>query len=172
MTGIHTYLVQRSVPGNLLNIAELVPVSTRDGKTSVTSLCYVGSTFDAYHFSGHSGWKLLAKQDHLVCFLGGSLMLGATTAEAVVEHVSVPPLPRELSAHGRRDWLTGVELIKTCLATYDTQTYVPLSASPSHLTTTISGLSPEIAHFRTESNKFDGNAGGKLPADWYIKGPG
>jgi len=48
MTGIHTYLVQRSVPGNLLNIAELVPVSTRDGKTSVTSLCYVGSTFDAY----------------------------------------------------------------------------------------------------------------------------
>ncbi|KIM69999.1 glycoside hydrolase family 47 protein [Scleroderma citrinum Foug A] len=135
MTGIHTYLVQRSIPGNLLNMAELIPVSTPDGKI---------------------GWRLLAKQDHLVCFLGGSLMLGATTAEAVVEHVSVPPLPRELSAHGRRDWLTGVELIKTCLATYDTRT----------------GLSPEIAHFRTESNKLDVDAGGKLPADWYIKGPG
>jgi hypothetical protein len=71
-----------------------------------------------------SGWRLIPKQDHLVCFLGGSLMLGATTSGALVDHVSVPPLPFELSAQGQRDWLTGVELIKTCMATHDTQTYV------------------------------------------------
>ncbi|KAL4070433.1 glycoside hydrolase [Scleroderma citrinum] len=99
------------------------------------------------------GWRLLSKQDHLVCFLGGSLMLGATTAGAVVENVSVPPLPRELSALGRRDWFTGIELIKTCLATHDTRT----------------GLSPEIAYFRTQSDKPQGHVS-KMPSDWYIKG--
>lgn len=132
MTGIHMYLAQRSVPGNLLNTAELIPDRAKNGKT---------------------GWRLLPKQDHLVCFLGGSLMLGATTSGAVVDHVSVPPLPNELSPQGKRDWFTGVELIKTCLATHNTQTKLP----------------PEIAYFRLRSQK-DKNSGKKLPPDWYIKG--
>ena len=51
-------------------------------------------------------------------------MLGATTAGAHVDRVSVPPLPHELSELAKRDWLTGVELVKTCMATHDTQTYV------------------------------------------------
>lgn len=133
MTGIHMYLVQRSVPGNLLNTAELIPDRAKNGKT---------------------GWRLLPKQDHLVCFLGGSLMLGATTSGAVVNQVSVPPLPNELSPQGKRDWLTGVELIKTCLATHNTQTKLP----------------PEIAYFRLGNQKQDKNAARKLPPDWYIKG--
>ena len=123
MAGIHAHLVQRSFPGNLLNIAELIPVGGPDGRTWVTVLASWVLRLNHYP---HSGWRILAKQDHLVCFLGGSLMLGATTAGAVVDHVSVPPLPSELSADGRRDWLTGVELIKTCLATHDTKTYVSL----------------------------------------------
>ena len=57
-----------------------------------------------------------------MCFLGGSLMLGAVTAEALADNVSVPPRPDELTEAGQRDWLTGVELVKTCMATHDTQT--------------------------------------------------
>lgn len=74
-----------------------------------------------------SGWRLVPKQDHLVCFLGGSLMLGATTSGALFDFVSIPPRPNELTGQGERDWLTGVELINTCMATHDTQTYVLMS---------------------------------------------
>lgn len=51
-------------------------------------------------------------------------MLGATTTGANVYKVSVPPKPHELTKAGLRDWKTGVELIKTCMSTYDTATYV------------------------------------------------
>jgi endoplasmic reticulum Man9GlcNAc2 1,2-alpha-mannosidase len=37
----------------------------------------------------------------------------------------VPPRVEELSDVGRRDWTTGIELIRTCMATHDTKTYVP-----------------------------------------------
>lgn len=67
-------------------------------------------------------WRLVPKQDHLVCFLGGSLMLGATTSGSLVEHVSVPPRYGELSPEGRRDWRVGVELIRTCMETHNTAT--------------------------------------------------
>ncbi|KIJ09928.1 glycoside hydrolase family 47 protein [Paxillus involutus ATCC 200175] len=127
MTGIHQYLLQLSIPNKLIYTAELNPETKQ----------------------GEFGWRLIPKQDHLVCFLGGSLMLGATTSGALVDHVSVPPLPFELSAQGQRDWLTGVELIKTCMATHDTQT----------------GLSPEIVHFRIPGDGIE-----QAPSDWYIKG--
>lgn len=67
-------------------------------------------------------WRLVPKQDHLVCFLGGSLMLGATQARALVDEVSVPPHPSELSPEGKRDWRIGVELIRTCMETHKTKT--------------------------------------------------
>lgn len=67
-------------------------------------------------------WRLTPKQDHLVCFLGGSLMLGATRTGVVTDRVSVPPQPDELSETGKRDWQTGVELVKTCMNTHDTAT--------------------------------------------------
>ncbi|KAI6163671.1 glycoside hydrolase family 47 protein [Pisolithus thermaeus] len=154
MTGIHTYLVQRSVPGNLLTTAELIPDRAKNGKALVTH-SYFPEPYQTHNASfTHSGWRLLPKQDHLVCFLGGSLMLGATTSGAVVNQVSVPPLPNELSPQGRRDWFTGVELIKTCLATHNTKTKLP----------------PEIAYFSLRNQKQDKNAARKLPPDWYIKG--
>ena len=64
----------------------------------------------------------MPKQDHLVCFLGGSLMLGATTADALIGTVSIPPKAEELTEQGRRDWRNGVELIRTCMETHDTAT--------------------------------------------------
>jgi len=76
----------------------------------------------SYFMVTTSEWRLTPKQDHLVCFLGGSLMLGATQTGALVQPVSVPPRPEELSEKGMRDWQTGVELVKTCMHTHDTAT--------------------------------------------------
>lgn len=56
-------------------------------------------------------------------------MLGATTTGALVEHVSIPPKSDELTQSGLRDWKTGVELIKTCMNTHDTATFVLFSFS-------------------------------------------
>lgn len=72
-----------------------------------------------------SSWRLTPKQDFLVCFFAGNLLLSATNAGSMVPNVSVPPLGEELSDVGRRDWTTGIELIRTCMATHDTKTYVP-----------------------------------------------
>ncbi|TRM59358.1 glycoside hydrolase [Schizophyllum amplum] len=130
MAGIHKTLVSRSMGTNLLYTSELVPERNQQGGVQ---------------------WRLVPKQDHLVCFLGGSLMLGAVTTEAAADNVSVPPHPDELTEVGQRDWTTGVELVKTCMATHDTQT----------------GLSPEIVHFRIPS---DGIREQGVPEDWYIKG--
>lgn len=54
-------------------------------------------------------------------------MLGAATSGAVYDTVSIPPKAKELTAHGFRDWNTGMALIKTCMDTHDTATYVILA---------------------------------------------
>ncbi|KAJ2916907.1 hypothetical protein MD484_g3531, partial [Candolleomyces efflorescens] len=101
---------------------------------------------------GGMNWRLYPKQDHLVCFLGGSLMLGAVRSRAFVDKVSVPPRAEELSDVGKSEWALGYELVETCVDTYDSPT----------------GLSPEIAHFYIEDDGRDWkeNAG----HDWYVKG--
>ncbi|KAJ3756201.1 glycoside hydrolase family 47 protein [Lentinula raphanica] len=140
---IHTELVQ-TTPGtrNLTYIAELVPKNW---------------------FSGDpTQYVLQHKQDHLVCFLPGTLMLGATTVGAVAEMkgkagkagkgsaVSIPPrLEEELTPEGKRDWQTGMRLLETCMATHETAT----------------GLAPEIAMFRTTKEETKTESG----REWYIK---
>lgn len=101
MNAIHEHLIQTSLTERLTYTAELIPERHPDGQVS---------------------WRLTPKQDHLVCFFGGSLMLGAVTAGAVVDEVSTPPKPDQLSEVGMRDWKTGAELVKTCMATHDTAT--------------------------------------------------
>ena len=49
-------------------------------------------------------------------------MLGATTTEAIHETISVPPRPGQLTPTGQKDWKLGVELLKTCVDTYDSAT--------------------------------------------------
>jgi Glycosyl hydrolase family 47 len=96
--------------------------------THRTNVCYSSSAPRSIHtsYTVNSEWRRSAKQDHLVCFLGGSLMLGATTTEAQTLPVSVPPTARELSKTGKRDWTTGFELVNTCVDTYkQTATCVP-----------------------------------------------
>lgn len=79
----------------------------------------------------HSSWRREPKQDHLVCFLAGSLLLGAvsTRGGGKYEWASVPPTEEELSmGDGRaaRDWKTGLDLLNTCMETHKTETYAIL----------------------------------------------
>jgi hypothetical protein len=75
-----------------------------------------------------SSWRREPKQDHLVCFLAGSLLLGAVSTRdgGAYEWASVPPTEEELNVgDGRaaRDWKTGLDLLNTCLETHKTETY-------------------------------------------------
>ncbi|KAI0789489.1 glycoside hydrolase [Abortiporus biennis] len=130
MEGVASHLIQRSQKAGLTYTSELIPERNPQGEIS---------------------WRLVPKQDHLVCFFGGSLMLGAVHTGSLVHPVSIPPRASELTDQGRRDWINGYELIETCMKTHDTRT----------------GLSPEIVHFRIPSDGIDGSA---APDDWYIKG--
>lgn len=130
---IHDHLVQKSLTSGLTYTAELIPERS----------------------NGELSWRLTPKQDFLVCFFAGNLLLGATRSGGLEQDVSVPPRPEELTEVGRRDWATGIELLRTCLATHDTKT----------------GLAPEIAHFRIPSDNLQ-SISKEAPADWYIKGAG
>ncbi|KAJ7061677.1 glycoside hydrolase family 47 protein [Mycena amicta] len=139
MAGVHHSLLVRGPRSGLLFTQEVQPKRDVQKNGGIT-------------------WVRIRKQDHLVCFLGGSLMLGAVTVHKVVETVSVPPKEHELSEAGRKDWSAGVELIETCVDTYRTKT----------------GLSPEIVHFREAMDK-KGKKSKKLEdeeaekRDWFIK---
>ena len=112
---------------------------------------------------------MVPKQDHLVCFFGGSLMLGAVTTGTTGPTVSIPPRANELTSVGKRDWINGVGLVQTCMETHKTATYAILHAySVPALTCSRSGLSPEIVHFRVPND----NVKTDSKHDWYIKGAG
>ncbi|EIN14259.1 glycoside hydrolase [Punctularia strigosozonata HHB-11173 SS5] len=134
MNAIHNHLIQKSITGNFIYTAELIPERSGPG--------------------GEVSWRLTPKQDHLACFIGGSLMLGAVTSGALISPVSIPPKMSELTDQGKRDWKSGVELVRTCWNTHDTAT----------------GLAPEIVHFRIKSDGMDQMMGSTAPHDWYIKG--
>ncbi|KAJ7099054.1 glycoside hydrolase [Mycena crocata] len=131
MDGVHAHLVKTTPAQKLTYIAELLPRGWEDWMTS---------------------WDPQPKQEHLACFLAGSLMLGATTAglrRDYYPHASVPPRMYEMTPTGKRDWLTGVAYLEGCMATHKTKT----------------GLSPEGVTFRTEADP-------PGERDWYINGAG
>ncbi|KAL7416692.1 glycoside hydrolase [Mrakia frigida] len=121
MSGIKKRLVYRSKANNMVYTAELQV--RRDPQ-------------------GAQSWHLNPKQDHLVCFLGGSLLLGVTEAR-----LSVPPNADDFSQADLEDWEVGTGLIKTCVDTYNTKT----------------GLGPEIVFFYQETHPESATK------DWYIK---
>lgn len=49
-------------------------------------------------------------------------MLGAIATGSISSSVSMPPLASELTEAGQKDWKLGVELIDTCMDTYETST--------------------------------------------------
>ncbi|CAK5278940.1 unnamed protein product, partial [Mycena citricolor] len=127
MQGINDHLLKRT-PGGVSYIAELLRSPGKDWKNS---------------------WTPSPKQEHLACFLAGSLMLGATRVHLRpgVSRASIPPnLDEELTLTGRRDWMNGVRILDGCMDTHKTKT----------------GLSPEGVNFRTENDK-------PMDREWYIR---
>jgi endoplasmic reticulum Man9GlcNAc2 1,2-alpha-mannosidase len=118
MQAIHGSLVQKGIKRGLTHIMELIPSRQSDGQMYAFFVAASKGPLPTVH----RAWQLSTKQDHLVCFLGGSLMLGATTTGSNVSPVSRPPLASELTESGQKGWKLGIELINTCMDTYETAT--------------------------------------------------
>ncbi|KAG6878225.1 hypothetical protein C0992_008440 [Termitomyces sp. T32_za158] len=148
MAAVHKLLLKKSTKSNLTYATELVPHVGRRGRVYVSSR----NITQALDSPRHSSWNAEHKQDHLVCFIGGSFMLGAITCGANAPPVSVPPRDQELTEDARRDWKTGMAFIETCMDFYKG---------------TATGLAPEIVHFGHAGDKEQPKDSNR---DWYIKG--
>ncbi|EIW67442.1 hypothetical protein TREMEDRAFT_33664 [Tremella mesenterica DSM 1558] len=122
MSGIKTHLMGTTPYGMVVHTQELMP--QRDPDT------------------GGPAWKIVPKQDHLVCFLGGSFLLGVTEGGRRELNEETLVMPRDLE-----DVAVGTGIIEGCMKTHETAT----------------GLAPEIAMFVEKS---DPRA---KEIDWYIK---
>jgi endoplasmic reticulum Man9GlcNAc2 1,2-alpha-mannosidase len=134
MYGIKAHLIKQSPKRKLLHTGEIHPRMLRGVPRPM--------------------FLYVPKQDHLVCFLGGSYMLGALNVQEKKPRRQViprayPPVLREFSDLAKEDWNVGHELIKTCVDTY---------------TGTETGLSAEITMFRMPNDTYKGKE-----EDWYIK---
>jgi len=109
MTGVKEELV-RETPGGMVYVGELHP--------------------------SRSSYRFVPKQDHLVCFLGGLLLLGVTEGERTLKDSDITSFPDSI----QEDWLLGKELIKSCVDTYKQS---------------LTGLGPEIVHFTNGPQDYD-----------------
>ncbi|KAG8067478.1 hypothetical protein GUJ93_ZPchr0005g14631 [Zizania palustris] len=120
MRGVKHLLVRKTIPNGLVFVGEL-PYGRNGG------------------FS--------PKMDHLVCFLPGTLALGATRGitkkKAVEDHM--------LTEEDRENLQLAEDLAKTCVEMY----FV-----------TSTGLAPEIAYFHTEDNTEGGPDGGNKSSEY------
>ncbi|KAI5481705.1 mannosyl-oligosaccharide alpha-1,2-mannosidase, glycoside hydrolase family 47 protein [Pseudohyphozyma bogoriensis] len=106
MGGVKEHLLKNSPIKGLFYTSELLPRRDRTGGMSLEDT---------------------PKQDHLVCFLGGSLLLGVTEG-----YGPLPPDRASFSEDESDDFIAGVGLIKGCMDTYQQ---------------TKTGLAPEIVNF-------------------------
>ncbi|BEJ12701.1 hypothetical protein CspHIS471_0211610 [Cutaneotrichosporon sp. HIS471] len=112
------------------------------GRTKKSGLIFTQELHPARHpQTNQQTWEVMPKQDHLVCFLGGSFLLGVTEGNT-----------RDLDWHAldprdMEDLVVGRGIVESCVETYNTP----------------SGLGPEIAMFvRQHEDRAD-------EIDWYIK---
>lgn len=115
MDGIAEYLMKQTPEENLTFMGELNPqgrslTNSRPRYVYILSIktCLVEANPPC------SEWNFGYRQEHLVCFLAGSLMLGAVTSGSKNgQHtVSVPPRPSELTERGLRDWRIGIDFLE------------------------------------------------------------
>lgn len=102
--GIKKHLIQYSTPNNLMYIAEIID--------------------SAYPTNKHP------KMDHLVCFMGGSFVLGVTEGASIYE---LDPLDKK----DGEDFHMGQEITRTCYEMYNM---------------TATGLASEIVYFTDEND--------------------
>ncbi|POY75826.1 putative Mannosyl-oligosaccharide 1,2-alpha-mannosidase [Rhodotorula taiwanensis] len=123
MRGIARHLVKKSVTRDLIYTSELIPRRVPGGELQLVDT---------------------PKQDHLVCFLGATLLLGVTDGNSL----PVPPDESTFTDAQRDEWFLGQELTRTCVDTYFS---------------TKTGLAPEIVNFFTHRN--DAN---RYKREWFI----
>lgn len=144
MSGIKKILLKKSATKNLMYVSELLPRRKAEGTLYVSSSCAPlvhspdlrSSQRDGRHsesvlFSARrlaTGLTLRlspSQQDHLVCFLGATFLLGASDANTL----PLPPDESTFSESQLDDWVAGKGLIRTCVDTY---------------TSSKTGLAPEV----------------------------
>ncbi|SSD61384.1 related to Endoplasmic reticulum mannosyl-oligosaccharide 1,2-alpha-mannosidase [Saccharomycodes ludwigii] len=96
------------------------------GKSEPHKLTYIGERVNGIHHS-----SLSPKMDHLVCFMGGLLMMGATEGNNITWSKKQP----WFDSVRWEDWKLGAQITKTCYHMYHD---IPGT-----------GLSPEIVVFNT-----------------------
>lgn len=115
MDGIKKHLIGRTRKSNLMFTQELHPAKhpetgeqcVRSSQSSARTLRVLISRT----------WKVVPKQDHLVCFLGGSFLLGVT--EGNRREVDW----KKLDSRDKVDMVVGKGIIEGCMRTYlDTPT--------------------------------------------------
>ncbi|GAA6000206.1 hypothetical protein JCM10207_007905 [Rhodosporidiobolus poonsookiae] len=122
MNGVKMHLLKTSAVKKLVYTSELLPKRGVNGQLNLVDT---------------------PKQDHLVCFLGASLLLGVTEAAG-----PLPPDESTFTDAQTDDWFAGKALIKTCMDTY-------LSSK--------TGLAPEIVNYYRSAS--DARTAGR---DWFI----
>ena len=126
MDGIKKHLVGRTKKSNLMFTQELHP--TRHPETGEQ---YVPPLEVGIPLTSRT-WKVVPKQDHLVCFLGGSFLLGVT--EGNRKDIDW----KRLGSRDKVDMIVGKGIIEGCMRTYlDTPTSVttPWSGVPELMLT-------------------------------------
>ncbi|GAA5913944.1 glycoside hydrolase family 47 protein [Sporobolomyces salmoneus] len=98
-------------------------------------------------------WEKVEHQDHLVCFLSASLLLGASTSSSLSNPLALPPLEDEFSDSNQDDWYLGKELLRTCVDTYFSSK---------------TGLAPEIVNFYTPRGSPSVSASEPSNREWFI----
>ncbi|GEM06966.1 mannosyl-oligosaccharide alpha-1,2-mannosidase, glycoside hydrolase family 47 protein [Rhodotorula toruloides] len=123
MSGIKKLLLKKSATKGLMYVSELLPRRKAEGIFEMVDT---------------------PKQDHLVCFLGATFLLGASNGNTL----PLPPDESSFSESQLDDWVAGKGLIRTCVDTY-------MSSK--------TGLAPEIVNFYLRAA--DAKAAGR---DWFI----
>lgn len=120
MKGVRSHLVRKSIPNGLVFVGELPYGSDGD---------------------------LSPKMDHLVCFLPGTLALGATRGITKKQAMR----ENKLSFEDLENLKLAEDLTKTCYEMYSV---------------TATGLAPEIAYFKTEGYSEEGLDGGNKSSEF------
>ncbi len=119
-TGRTEQVYRHMYDGALRGIKQLL---TKPSVHSRPPLMFTAELAPRRAMDGRPYMQLVPKQDHLVCFLGGAMMLGSTSDVDIFGDVAKRPLP-PISDVGkgdetdREDWRLGHEFVRTCMDTY------------------------------------------------------
>lgn len=113
MGGIKKHMIGQTKKSGLIFTQELHP--KRHPSTGDQSVTSPSSPF-MWLMTVLRTWQIVPKQDHLVCFLGGSFLLGVTEGgRREVDWQNLDPRDKE-------DLVIGKGIVESCMKTHDTAT--------------------------------------------------